>query len=246
MIELYDMHSHILPGVDDGSKNMNMTRKMLEIAYKNGIRHMVATPHFIVGRDNPSADKLRKLREDVQEEADKMFNGEMKIYLGNELFFGEGLVRKLDNKEALTINDTRYVLVEYSESETYEEIYRGAKHLINHGYSPIIAHVERYANVTKKIENVEELIKLGAYIQVNISSICGNIFDGLFDEQVKFSRKLLKYDMVHVFGTDAHRDESRSPEMKAGIDYINKHYGDGTTKILLNKNPKKLLADKII
>lgn len=241
MIELYDMHSHILPNVDDGSRNMEMTIEMLRIAYSQGIRNMVATPHYTPGADNCPVAELKERLQEVQEEALKI-GDDFHIYLGNELYYSEGIWDRLDQKEALTLNDSRYVLVEFDITEKYKVIYDALKECIRRGYFPVIAHIERYLALFMDFDKVEELMNLGAYVQVNISSLEG----GLTDRTASFCRKLLKYNMIHIFGTDAHRAAGRAPTPKKGAAYIEKKYGAGTVKLLMHTNPKKMLNNKIL
>ena len=232
---LCDIHSHILPGVDDGSKSMEMTENMLKIAYEQGIRYMIATPHFIPGEDNPSVAKLVATYKDVQKKASEI-GRDFRIFLGNELYYSEGLTESLDNHSALTINGSRYVLIEFDVRAGYSVIYEGLSSVIKKGYFPIIAHIERYQQLLGQFDKIEELIKLGAYVQVNVSSI----------EDGGFCKKLLKHDMIHVFGTDAHRDVGRAPYMQAGVRYVYKKYGMETAKKLFYDNPMKILKDEII
>lgn len=240
-ISLCDMHSHILPGVDDGSKSMEMTGEMLKIAYEQGIRYMTATPHFIAGYDNVPVNKLVEVYKEVQKKALEI-GEDFHIFLGNELFYSEGITDSLDSHKALTINGSRYALIEFDVGERYSVIYEGLSTMIKRGYFPIIAHIERYKQLFKQYDKIEELIKLGVYVQVNISSLEGK----MTDQVAVFCRKLLKYGMIHIFGTDAHRDVGRAPYMQEGVRYINKKYGFETTKQLLYNNPMKILKDKII
>ena len=241
MIGYYDIHCHMLPDVDDGSKDMDMTRRMLEIAYCEGIREIVMTPHYMIEQDNRPVEMLLEIVNQVREEATKI-SDDIHIYLGNELYYTMGIVDRLVEGSALTLNESRYALVEFSIRESYKTIYRACKEFTDKGYSPVIAHVERYGCLYKKIDCIEELVDAGAYIQVNINSLLGGITDGV----ANYCKKLLKYDLIHLLGTDAHRDVGRSPVMYKGIEYIEKKYGSGTVRELLVSNPQKILANKIL
>lgn len=239
-IVLCDMHSHIIPGVDDGSRDMEMTERMLETAYEQGIRCMVATPHFIPGGNNTPLKELVNAYKEVQKKALDI-GGDFHVFLGNEIYYTEGIADSLEKKRALTINGSRYVLVEFDVGERYDVIYEGLSATIKKGYIPIIAHIERYQRLFKEYERINELIKMGNYVQVNISSLEGGDF------QISgFCRKLLAHGMIHFFGTDAHRDVGRAPYMKAGAEYVIKKYGYKTAVRLFYDNPMKVLKNKII
>jgi protein-tyrosine phosphatase len=214
---------------------------MLEIAYGEGIRYMTATPHFMAGNGNAPVKKLKEVLRQVQRAAAEI-GQDMRIFLGNELYYSEGVLDLLEQGEALTINGSRYVLMEFNVRESYDVIYGAFQDMTQRGYMPIIAHIERYGALFKKYDRIEELIGLGVYVQVNISSLLG----GVTDSVAGFCRKLLKQDMIHIFGTDAHRDVGRAPYMGEGASYIERKFGKETAERLLITNPKKILMNKII
>lgn len=174
MVNLFDMHCHILPGVDDGSRDMDTTRKMLARAYEQGIRNMVATPHFMMGEDNTPVPELVKIFLKVRQEANAIAP-DFNIFLGNELLYDSGLLEQVKKGNALTINGTRYVLIEFLVETEYENICAAVREFTTAGYIPVIAHVERYMKLTKHMGYIGELIDMGALIQVNISSLEGGL-----------------------------------------------------------------------
>jgi protein-tyrosine phosphatase len=109
-------------------------------------------------------------------------------------------------------------------------------------YIPIIAHVERYLCLVEEPIRLQKLIDVGAYVQINISSIIG----GITNKRARFCKKLIKEDMVHFIGTDAHSEEHRAPFMKEGIAIITKKFGTETAEILGIKNPTLLLDNKYL
>ena len=106
----YDMHCHILPGVDDGSKSMEMSLAMLELEYQQGVRNIVLTPHCFAGRTQP--DLIRQQYATLVYRATKRFQG-LQLYLGSELMYSDTITEELAKQNAFTINETRYVLVEF-------------------------------------------------------------------------------------------------------------------------------------
>lgn len=134
------------------------------------------------------------------------------------------------------------MLIEFLVETEYENICAAIREFTTAGYIPVIAHVERYMKLTKHMGYIGELIDMGALIQVNISSLEG----GITDQVTGFCRKLLKADMIHVFGTDAHGVNVRPPIVSGGLRYIEKKYGKGKVEELFNRNPKRILNDKLI
>lgn len=238
---MVDIHNHILPGVDDGSKNMEQTIQMLQIAYKEGIDCIIATPHYKINRQNADIEELKGKLLLVRDEAKKI-NENFDIKLGNEIYYSNTIFEHLNEGKALTLAGTRYVLVEFSTTESYQNIKQGLHQLLMNGYLPILAHVERYDCLFHNYEGIYKLIGLGAYMQMNISSTNGKIWN----KNTRFCRKLIKYGLVHLLATDTHSDTERSPTMKKGISILQKKFKKATVNRLLLENPAKLLQNKYI
>lgn len=236
-----DIHSHILPCVDDGSVSLKQSRKMLEIAYKEGITTMFATPHYSVGCVNMEIGEIKKKHNLVSNIA-KDIDPNFKVFLGNELYYSEDIIRHLRQGKALSLNETRYVLVEFPSMESFDNIKAGLHRLLVYGYLPIIAHIERYSCLMDNLENIQSLIDLGVYTQINISTALGN----LGKSQRRFCKDLIEYDMLHFLGTNCHNDYRRAPYMKKGIVYLKRRFGDQLINRLLIDNPQTLLNNEYI
>lgn len=235
----FDIHCHILPGVDDGAKDMDETRRMLLMAYDEGIRVIVATPHFHIGNKSDGNESLKAVYEEVRLIAENAL-GDFKLILGNELFYSPDIIDALRKGEALTIDDTRYILVEFAPVAPYQEIRDGLNHCIYSGFIPILAHTERYLCLNKNIDLVGHLIKLGTYIQINLSSL----LRGHYNTNAKLCRKLMKRDWVHFLGTDAHGAYVRAPRAMEAIMYLERKYTEATVNKLLWENPMRMLENK--
>jgi protein-tyrosine phosphatase len=236
-----DIHAHILPEVDDGSGSMEETLQMLTIAYRQGIRTIIATPHYACGMNNITADKLKAVRDRVQAEAAKI-DKEFQIFLGNELYYSDSIIEDLKAQKALTLAESMYILVEFSVKSSYNTIYNGFKSLILSGYVPILAHVERYECLRKNESRIEELIELGAYIQMNSSSLLG----GFLDSEAAYNRKLLAQGYIHLIGSDCHDKVNRIPRMEDAVKVVMKKYGNQMINQVFKDNPGKLLSNKYI
>lgn len=241
MIGYFDIHSHILPGVDDGAKDIEQTQRMLHIALEEGIRRIIATPHFEMGNHNTEEATLKKALEQAQDKALQL-DQNFQLFLGNEILYSMDIIEALKRGEALTMAGSRYILVEFLPQVSYSELREGLNRCIQSGYIPILAHAERYLTLVRDISHVEEIMNLGAYIQLNLSSILG----GVMNARANFCKKLLNRDMVHFLATDAHGDKIRAPYMKEAIAFLIKRYGESYVQGLLWDNPMKMLKDQYI
>lgn len=238
---IVDIHSHILPGVDDGSKDMDMTREMLRVAWSEGIRIMIATPHHRRGYAMAPAEKLKEVYQAVCIEAQKI-DPDFKIYLGSELFRSHSLGERLQSGEALTMAGTKYILVEFLPSDPYRELYSTLRKMQMVGYKPIVAHAERYQCLVKEPALTEELVDMGCYIQVNASSVTG---ENGFSAK-RYVKKLLKYEMIHFLGTDAHDPGRRSPMMQKCAAYIEKKCSGAYARQICSDNALRILRSKTV
>lgn len=237
-----DIHSHILPAVDDGSVSLIQTRNMLRIAYEEGIHYIIATPHYGAGCRNPDKEEIKKKLELVQQEAGKI-DPSFRVEIGNELYYSEDIIEHLRKEKAFTLAGTRYVLVKFAKTDDYETIKTGIHRLLIYGYLPILAHVEKYDSLYQDFEGIYNIIRLGGYMQMNTTSLMGNYLD----KHTFYCRQLMEYGLVHVLGTDSHSDYSlRAPRMKDGISLIRKKFGEDLVNKIMLENTGKLLKNQYI
>jgi protein-tyrosine phosphatase len=241
-----DIHSHILPGIDDGSRSMEQTVRMLHMASAENITTIIATPHYIIGADNPPVEKLVKLAEQVQQEAVKI-NKDFKILLGNEIycrdtFFKDAVIDALKSGKALTLAGSRYVLVEFAYSASFKSIRLCISNFIYHGYIPILAHIERYRNIYRNMSNIEELVKMGCCIQMNCRSVTG----GYMRLKAPYNRKLINYGLVHLIASDCHDDVKRIPIMQKAVSYLESKCDKELLQEITIENTIKIIENKYI
>lgn len=215
-----DIHSHILPGLDDGAESMTETLGMLRLASREGITHIIATPHYKAGRYPADAERLCAVLERVRRRAEEE-EIPVALYAGNEIFYHSELEDRLDRGRLCTLNGTAYVLIEFSPLTEYVYLRNAAESLLGMGYLPVLAHVERCQCLYRDEECVAELRTLGCGIQVNTDSIlCRNGWKtGIF------VHRLLKNQLVDYLGTDAHNITDRRPVMAKCADLLHARYG---------------------
>ena len=236
-----DIHSHILAEVDDGSRSMSMSMTMLDIAYKEGIRGIIATPHYHPGKSMITYDKLLEKFGEFKKAA-KSIHPDMKLYLGREVFYTSDALEAIESGAKLTIENNRYLLVEYSTITDFHYIRASVNNIVQAGLIPILANIERYECLVKNIEYVEDLRDMGAIIQVNAASIIGQGGRGA----KSYTKKLLKNQYIDVVATDAHSDGTRAPRMNECAAYLVKKYGQEYTEDILIYNPERIIEGRYL
>lgn len=241
MTGYYDIHCHMLPGVDDGAQTMEEALSMLGISYAEGIRNIILTPHYERGKNKCTREELRVRFDQLKEEVRKQYP-ELTLYLGNEILWEEGIIEDLKAGKIQTMNDTKYVLVEFNIRVSYSQLYDAIRRITNARFRPIIAHVERYRCLFKHIERIDELVGMEAYLQMNISSVYG----GMLDENARWCKKLVKEEYISFFGTDAHDLEDRAPYIKDYVGWIEKKCGEDFLESAFVTNPQKMIENQYI
>lgn len=235
-----DIHSHILPYMDDGAKNARVSLEMLRLAEKEGITDIIVTPHYRRGRykgDRKQMDQvLAEMRELIKEEGIHI-----NLYPGNEIYYNSELEDKLESGSLSGMNDTDHVLVEFSLMEDFMNIRSAVDDLFSMGYTPIIAHVERIQCIAKKIEYARYLKKCGCELQVNASSAAGELgFICKF-----FVHKMLREKLVDYIATDAHDIVKRQPVISRCAKVLYRKYNrEYVDEILFKNAEERLIASK--
>ena len=236
-----DLHSHILPALDDGARDMKKTREMLQIAYEEGIREIIATPHFFASKKSASVEQIRETIASVYEEMED-WGFSVKLYPGNEIYYRSEVPELLEKGEISTLADSQYVLVEFDPMTEDSYLRDGILKLDSFGYVPILAHAERYECLFEKKERLQRVKDHGGLIQVNASSFQG----GLFDEMGKRARYIMKQELLDLVGTDAHSTGKRCPRIKETAVYLHKKLGEKRAREILLKNPRAILENQRI
>lgn len=235
-----DIHSHILPYMDDGAKNLEQSLQMLSMAWEEGISHMIATPHYKRGRYRAGRSEVLEQVKQLQEAAQEQ-NIPLRIYPGTEIFYHGDLEDRLDRGSLWTLNGTRYILVEFGPMEEYFYIRNAVDDILGMDYRPVLAHVERYRCFLKDAERVREISSMGCRVQVNAGSIVGQFGYSAG----RFVRGLIQKGLVDYLGTDAHDLRKRRPAMKKCAAYLYEKYDREYADALLFGNAmSELLTDR--
>lgn len=239
-----DLHSHIAWGVDDGIKTKEDAIKALEQAKEDGIVGICSTPHVICGKTDTVAFQNILLRQQELMEIAKQMG--IYIYSGAEMFMNIDFLDSLDNGIFQTLNESRYMLVEFDLSRdihyiSYIDEY--LDELFCRGFIPIIAHVERFFPTGLDLEMVENWLEMGCLLQTNRTSLMG--FQGKVIQ--RNAHHLVKNKMIHLVASDTHRTvgnriEKLSDAYQVVIKLTDTEYADQ----LFLRNPLIILDDEVL
>ena len=216
-----DFHSHILPGIDDGSSSVEESLKLLEIEAEQGIKRVVATPHFYANHDSP--ERFLERRENAKALLEKALESRIdmpKIEIGAEVHFFRG-ISDSEFLPELTITNKRFILIEMPDSDWSESMYSELESIYyQRGITPIIAHMDRYISPFRTRKIPEKFSKMPVLVQANASFF---LEGGLTS---KFALKLLKEDKIQLLGSDCHNLTKRPPKLGLAAEVIRKKLGE--------------------
>lgn len=238
---MIDFHTHIIPNIDDGSRSVEETFNLIKEAKEVGFEGIVLTSHYIENyyeTDVPERDIWVKAISDTL----KTKGIEINIYIGNEIYLSENIMKLLMDGKASTINNTCYVLFEMPLNAEPMNLYDVIYSLQENKIIPVLAHPERYSFVQKEPEIIYDLIQKGVLMQANYGSIIGQ-----YGEKAKMIvKKFLENNMIHFLGSDVHRQNSIYKKIPQAIEEIRKVIGDEKLEQLTTTNPKLALSNKKI
>lgn len=233
---MIDIHTHLIPGVDDGSKSVEDTFIMFEEAKKAGFTDVILTSHYLTDYYEPKVEELEFWKDKLQEALEKT-NNRLKLHSGMEVYISEQLDKLINNNKLLTLANSNYILIELPMSTDIKYLDYVIYFLESVGIKLIIAHPERYHSVQKNNSLVEEYIKKGCLMQCNYGSILGQ-----YGKEAKNTIKyLLKKDMVHFMASDCHKKGGIYLEVPKAIKKIEKIVGKQRTYEITTANAQKIL-----
>ena len=240
---MIDIHAHILPGMDDGAEDLQDALEMAKIAVENGITVMVATPHCNIPGvydnyfDRRFADIYKRVRSALEDHEIPL-----KLLPGMEVFATPDLPELLEQRKILTINGSKYLLVEFSFEEDLQYVESILDSILGAGLRPIVAHAERYECVQKNLFVLEKWKKRGILIQVNKGSLTGRF--GKFSYNAAHS--MMQKRQVDVIASDCHSPNYRTPVMMDVYDSLQKKYSKEYLELLFNENPRRICSNQEI
>lgn len=227
---MIDIHSHLLPFVDDGSDSLTISLELLKQACEQGVTDMILTPHYGLSKtfkEEELIEKFNSFKEQVES------NGiGINLYLGREIFIDRDYKKIFSQKNFATLNNSVYTLIEFDtdyECDVVNVVYE----LARIGIKPIIAHIERYRYID--LDMAYEIKQAGGLIQVNANEIVNNSFGF----QKRFINRLFKNCLVDFVSSDIH--SSRNYSMKKAYNKVLKKYGINAATVVFYDNAQKII-----
>lgn len=230
-----DIHIHALCGVDDGAKTDLDMFRMVDMAYNDGARLICLTPHYHPGYFGRNQEKIQDSFALLQSR-EKEVHPDLALFLGNELRYSQECVSWLNDGACRTLGGTNTVLVDFSEDAKSKDIIGGLERLLNGGYQPVLAHVERYSDLRGKKHLLRELRANGVKMQLDTGSLLG-----LFGLRTQLWVKAILADrLADMFGSDAHDLHKRLPGIHKCHQYIERKWDHHYADLLCKDNARKI------
>lgn len=240
---MIDIHSHILPGIDDGSRSMDESIEILKCAEICGVTDIIVTPHYIAGSKyiTNNIDKKELLSSLKKEIKKKKIN--INLYLGNEVYVENNMLELIEKGEISTLHNTKYLLFELPLNYEFNGVEDLIFNLRCKKIIPIIAHPERYSFLKKNPSLIQDLIDAGALFQSNIGSFLGTYGKEAKDTVMLF----LKHNMITFISSDIHRRNNNFYEKIKDLKVLLKKYiSEEEINNLLCENARKILNKELI
>lgn len=236
---MIDIHTHLIPNVDDGSKSVDITFKTFEEAQKVGFTDIILTSHYIPEYNETKKEELTFWKENLQEVL-KSKNSKLKLHSGMEIYISENINEFIEQGKLLTLANSKYILMELPMNATVNYLNYVIYFLESIGLKLIIAHPERYRNVQKTPDIVKEYIEKGCLMQCNYGSILGK-----YGKEAKDTIKyLLKNNLVHFIATDCHNSGGIYLEVPKALKKIEKIIGTKKTYEITTLNERKIINNE--
>lgn len=232
-----DTHCHLLPGVDDGAKTMAEAIEALNMAEEQGVSEIILTPHF--HPEKPVAARLLRDRYEELKEAADDDALDLELHLGQECMYHADLVKRLDAGDALTMAGSDYVLVEFLTDVSFRALVRGLEDLMEGGYTPVLAHYERYECLSST-ERVEEIKDRGSLLQLNLNTITRSF--GLFRKN-PYQRDLKLY-LPDLVASDCHGAQWRPYDVPPALSWMERNLSSEYMRALLQDNPRMIINNE--
>lgn len=234
-----DIHSHVLHNVDDGCVDIEQSVFILQKMASLGVTDLFLTPHYCKRRDYvASVDRVKQHFDELCKRAieEKI---DIKLHLGTEMEYSNDCARYIKEGRVNTLSKSRYILVEFPPYVKADTVVRAVMEIRSIGFVPIIAHVERYKSIMRAPEFLHRLKDSGAYIQVNIRSVCD------FNFSVRrFLKYALKNGLIDFLAGDVHSFPIEESEMSKCEKFILRYAGEEYLKALLSENAKNTILNQ--
>lgn len=206
---MIDIHSHIIPGIDDGAADMEESLKMLRMSAEDGNNGIIATSHYYRNLYENSFEDIKNFSKALSQSA-KDHDIDIKIYPGQEIYLDKYTLELIAEGVLKGLNESKYMLVEFSMKSIPQDILNIIYEIRLLGFVPIIGHPERYLDIISKPGKINDFIDEGCLFQINTGSI-----NGIFGKEIlETAKTLIDHGICDFIASDAHSIEKRNPAMQ--------------------------------
>ena len=234
---MIDLHCHILPGLDDGARQPEEALRMACLAVESGVSGVAATPHCADGGAQVVLAAVQALRGALRETRIPL-----QVYPGMEIFGTPDTARLLRAGQLLTLNGSRYPLIEFSFDGEGEEETRILAQVLEAGFVPVVAHPERYLWVRQAPELLNLWTSMGCLLQVNKGSLLGRFGEG----PRQMAMEMTARGFTTAVGSDAHYARIRTPWLYEAWELLARQFAPLAARLLLEENPRRILKNEEI
>jgi protein-tyrosine phosphatase len=236
---MIDLHFHLLSGIDDGAKDLDDSLAMARLAVADGVKVIACTPHFLPGVYDNSGPDIRARVDRLQDQLVEA-GIECRLVSGGDVHIAPDLVAKLKSGEILSLNNSRYVLIEPPHHVLPRNIEALFFNLLVEGYVPIVTHPERMSWIDRDYEVLIRLVRSGAWTQITAGALLGH-----FGSRPKsWSLRLLREGLVHIVASDAHGAVQRPPLLGEAYRALIPIVGDEEALNLVQVRPEAILSNR--
>jgi protein-tyrosine phosphatase len=237
---MIDLHSHLLPGLDDGAPDLSVSLEMARAFVADGVHIVACTPHILPGMYHNTGPGIRAGVAALQAELDRQ-DIPLTLVTGSDAHVTPDMIAKLRSGEILSLADTRYLLVEPPHHVAPARLDDFFFSLLAAGYVPILTHPERLSWIATQYSLVETLFERGVWMQITAGSLTG-----MFGRQPKYwAERMLDEGRVHILATDAHEMKRRVPELSRGRDAAALRVGPDEAEHMVVTRPEGILANAL-
>lgn len=236
---MIDLHCHLLPGVDDGAKSIEESIAMARLSAEQGVETIACTPHMTPGvfenRGSDVRERIARLQLALEEA-----EAPVRLVTGADVHVAPNLVVELRSGAALSLNDTRYVLIEpphHVFPPRLEDFFFG---LMAADFTPVLTHPERLTWIARRYDVIQRLFDQGVWMQVTAGALLGDFGGG----PKYWAERMLDEGMCHILATDAHNMGRRRPNLRAGFEAAAKRIGEAEATNLVCGRPRAILENR--
>ena len=234
-----DIHNHILFGVDDGARVEKEMYQLIDAAYADGVRHLCFTPHYHPAYFGEHQEEIAAGFRMASAYAALRYL-DLSLYLGNELRYERSSMEWLEQGRCKTLDGTQCLLVDFLYPEPADAIMDAMLRVLNGGYTPVLAHVERYESLHRDMREVERMKSWGVILQVDAQSPLGGLGRGAKHR----SRRLLAAGLIDIVASDTHDLVHRPPQLRSCFEFVSRKYGEDYAIQLFWENPLRILESR--